>query len=169
MNVTLITGPMKSGKTTALINIFNKCEGRVLAVKPKIDIRWSNKYITTHNGAKIKATSVESISEISAEDYDCIFVDEGFMFNDLQMILEWNIPAYVASITYDYNQNMFPSIARIWDYTTKINLTAVCETCGDVAIHTKKIKNNSRGIINGDVEIDIGGDDKYYPVCDGCY
>lgn len=49
-NITVFTGPMKSGKSEALLNIYNKyniAEKNILLIKPKIDSRTPRFYYIT--------------------------------------------------------------------------------------------------------------------------
>ena len=77
----LITGPMFSGKTTALVKRLDdlKDQGyQISCFKPAIDNRYNQNHIVSHAGLKTKARAVNSASEIlkHLEGQDLIIIDE---------------------------------------------------------------------------------------------
>lgn len=77
-----IVGNMFGGKTARTITLATeeKNMGRkIQAFKPGIDNRYGESYITTHDGAKIPATSVRSVSEMESlilKDTEVLVLDE---------------------------------------------------------------------------------------------
>ena len=65
--IELICGSMFSGKTEELIRRLIRAQiaqQNVAIFKPKLDNRYNEEYITSHNQRKIKSISVENVEEI---------------------------------------------------------------------------------------------------------
>ena len=92
----IFTGPMFGAKTSRLLSTidrFNYQNRTVVVFKPKIDRRYSESSVTTHNGLSIPAISVSSGSEIfntvinDERNPDVIAVDEAFMIENVASAL----------------------------------------------------------------------------------
>ena len=86
----IFTGPMMGSKTTrliALVDRFSHKGLKVLAFKPRLDNRYSQGDICTHNGGKIAAFNVANgtaiLEIVTSQDTrpDVIAVDEAFMID----------------------------------------------------------------------------------------
>ena len=65
-SIEIICGPMFSGKTEELIRRLKRsiiAKKKILVFKPKIDDRYSDEYVVTHNKNSIKSISIDSNSE----------------------------------------------------------------------------------------------------------
>ena len=65
--LTVITGPMFSGKTSTLISFIKAhtiAGDKILAVKPSRDDRYGEDSYTTHDGQKLNVVSVENARDI---------------------------------------------------------------------------------------------------------
>ena len=85
--IEVICGNMFSGKTEELIRRLRRAKIARLDVKifkPKIDTRYEEGNIVSHNQLKLKSFVVESITEINdlANDADVVGIDEAQFFND---------------------------------------------------------------------------------------
>jgi thymidine kinase len=83
----VICGSMFSGKTEELIRRLRRAEmagQNVEIFKPKIDTRYSEEDVVSHNQTKIRSTAVESPSEILllGSNCDVVAIDEAQFFDE---------------------------------------------------------------------------------------
>lgn len=170
--IKLFIGPMFSGKTTALLNDYerNKIAGRkCLLVKHNIDNRYENKGIETHNHI-IEPTCLNCSLLYEADNivynYDAVFIDEIQFFEDAIIFCDkWaNDGIYVscAGLNGTFERKEFPIISQLIPICEKIKkCRAICRETGnnaDYSFKYQKEDNNKKKII------DIGGLDKYKAV-----
>lgn len=166
-------GPMFSSKSTRLIADVEryKLQGRsIICFKPKMDERYQQTKITTHNGASIEAQLVvtgDDIFEIVTNlDVmpDVIAVDEVFMIENsstaLIKLFRMGISIVVASIDLSASCMPFAEVAAMLPFATRVvKCTAVCTTCGNDAPYTyRKFQNKNDEIV-------VGGSELYEPSC----
>jgi len=168
----LIIGNMFSGKSTELIrriNIEKSISKRILVINYIGDNRYSNDSISTHDHTKVNCLKLENLldfNENMLSSYDSIFIDEAQFFTDLYKFVLNAVDThhknmYVCGLDGDTNRNIFGEIIKLIPICDNlIKLHAYCNKCNDgtLAPFTKKLNNN-------DSLIDIGGSDKYIPVC----
>ena len=167
----LIIGNMFSGKTSELIRRINKEKSinkRILVINYIDDNRYSTDKIVSHDNIKFDCIKVKLLNEIKVDfnDYDSFFIDEGQFFTDLYqfvvLLVDINHKHVVVSgLDGDIYRNTFGDIIKLIPICDTVDkLTAYCNKCnnGTSAPFTKKITNDSS-------LIDIGGSDKYIPVC----
>ena len=175
MSLHLIIGPMFSGKTTRLINVYRQyslLNKKIFLCKPKIDTRYSNKQqFVTHDQLTVPCTTIHDLSELySNQDYidcDIVLIEEAQFFVNLNDFIRNELEKhqknfYITSLNGDCRQNSFGDIHHLISYCDSIEfLTAFCIQCGDgtKAIFTQKINSDFQSIV------DIGESDKYIPVC----
>ena len=167
----LIIGNMFSGKSSELIRRINKEKSinkRILIINYIDDNRYSSDSVTTHDNLKMKCLKIKNLYNITniIKDYDSFFIDEGQFFEDLYLFVKTLVDIHkkhvvVSGLDGDSNRNTFGEIIKLIPICDRVNkLTAYCNKCNDGTIgpFTKKIKNDN-------VILDIGGSDKYIPVC----
>ena len=168
----IFTGPMFGSKTTrlmAVVDRFKYQNRKVLAFKPKMDDRYDQADIVTHNGGKITASTIHDAAEIfmhlaeSEDNYDVVAVDEAFMISGISDVLIWlyqrGITVVVSSLDMSAACNPFDELQKMMPWATKIEkCPAVCPVCGRDAYYTYK-KNNDG------IEIAVGGAELYEPRC----
>ena len=168
----IFTGPMFGSKTTrlmAVVDRFKYQNRKVLAFKPKMDDRYDQADIVTHNGGKITANTIHDAAEIfmhlaeSEDNYDVVAVDEAFMISGISDVLIWlyqrGITVVVSSLDMSASCNPFDELQKMMPWATKIEkCPAVCPVCGRDAYYTYK-KNNDG------IEIAVGGAELYEPRC----
>lgn len=171
--LTLILGPMFSGKSTYLLRFetsFLIAKKRVMLVKHVWDQRYSNFKVATHAGqeSKMQAVLTDTLSKISdkeLEDIDVVLLDEGQFFPDLsEWCKKWSNTKllFVAGLSGDYKQEPFKPILDLVSTADRIvQLFSVCYKCGDDAPFTIRISNETEQCV-------IGKDDKYKPSCRKC-
>ncbi|MCE8163002.1 MAG: hypothetical protein I3273_00415 [Candidatus Moeniiplasma glomeromycotorum] len=83
-SITVITGNMFAGKTSVLIEEYNRNKNyrRCLAFKPTLDNRYSEVEIISHDKKSIKAIPIQNIQEIEKykDKADNIYIDELHFF-----------------------------------------------------------------------------------------
>jgi thymidine kinase len=167
----MFVGPMFSSKTTRLIAAIERFQYqnlRVAVFKPDIDDRYDITCITTHLGAKVEATCVNSGKQIidtvnSMESCDVIAVDEAFMIIDsaeaLLDLFSQGKSILVSSLQLSASGKPFKEIKDMMPWATKIEIcTAVCPITGRDAYYTHRKTSDSKEIL-------IGGSNIYEPRC----
>lgn len=173
--LTVITGPMYSGKTTELLSfveIYRLGRKKVAVFKPKIDNRYHSTKIVSHSGDGVEAFTVERPEEIWKyidEETRGVFVDEvqffsRDLFDVVRELLNRGIDVFCAGLDLTHKQNPFETTAMLLSLAdTVIKKKAVCQRCGEYSA-TLTLK-----IAGGEEEIDVGGQEKYIAVCRDCY
>ena len=174
-SITLYTGPMFSGKSSALratmlryykTSVPRKC----IVVRPNIDTR-NEGYMKTHSGDEldIKTISISNVMEHIEElsQYDVIGFDEIQFFTDVVpaciALRERGKHIYASGLIATSENKMWTTIIDLMPHCDVIKkFTSICSVCGcEEGIYTKrKIASES--------EICIGGNDVYMTVCYKC-
>ena len=173
MPITLITGPMFSGKTTKLIQKVDRCvikQKKYIIIRHNLDTRTITTDIKTHRGdihSNFNIVQIECLSNYKLDDeYDLIAIDEGQFFspNDLYSFCLKNITKkiIISCLNGDSEQKQWDTISNIFPLCSKITkLRAVCEYCKNSADFTKKLTKSFN-------KIDIGDKNKYIACCYNC-
>ena len=87
-NIEVITGPMFAGKSEELLRRINRlkyAKKKFLVFKPKIDNRYSDDEVVSHQKRAYKCISISSAHEIYSyltESLDCVCIDEVQFFDE---------------------------------------------------------------------------------------
>ena len=168
----LIMGNMFSGKSTELIRRINRQKSitkKILIINYIDDNRYSSNSVATHDHVKINCLKLKKLSDLNnnfVKDYDCFFIDEGQFFSDLYSFVKDLVELHkkhvvVSGLDGDSDRNAFGEIIKLIPICDKVDkLNAYCNKCnnGTVAPFTKRT-------IQSKSVVDIGGSDKYIPVC----
>jgi thymidine kinase len=169
----IIVGNMFSGKTTELMRRINRessIQKRILVVNYIDDNRYSMDSITSHDSVSIKSKKVKLLHDlfelVDIHNFDSIFIDEAQFFDDLLVFCTKVVDTFGKNVTVcgldgDFNRNPFGEILDLIPLCDSIvKLKAYCKVCADrtLAPFTQRID------CKNDI-IDIGGSDKYIPVC----
>ena len=163
---------MFSGKSTELIRRINREKSinkKGLVINYYRDNRYSSNSIATHDNSKIKCLKLEKLEELTKDiinSFDTFFIDEGQFFPDLRTVVSKLVDIHkkhvvVSGLDGDFNRNVFGQILELIPICDTVDkLTAYCCKCnnGTSAPFTKKCSNTGQ-------IIEIGGIDKYIPVC----
>lgn len=167
----LILGPMFSGKSTKLFNIFGDLKNEnILVIKHTIDKRYEshNNNIITHNKNEFDCISLDKLIDILSNekyiDSKYILIDEGQFFDDIIEFIEIAIEKdhkhiYISGLNGDSNRKPFNNISELISIADKIDiLQSKCHYCTNEGIFTMSINNKTNKIL-------IGDDKTYQPVC----
>ena len=172
-HIELICGSMFSGKTEELIRRLKRAKiakQKVEIFKPKIDVRYDEVNVVSHDANFIHSTPVDSSSKILelVEDVDIIGIDEAQFFDEslptvCETLANRGVRVIVAGLDIDYLGKPFgciPALLAIAEYVTKVH--AICMNCGDLAHYSHRIVEGSSRILLGEQE-------SYIPLCRSCY
>lgn len=178
--ITLICGPMYSGKSTALFQRLERClfaRKKVLLIRPKKDDRG---YFTHSGGVDLKKLEenfreyfyieeAESIGTsflnwILYEKFEAVFVDEYFMIPGIhQLCHQTTFDVYFGGLLVTSECELFTETVKILPYCDKIKkLNAVCMDCGS------ELGSYSFADFEKTSEV-VVGDTKYRCLCQKCY
>ena len=128
--------------------------------------------VSTHDGAKLKAMSVDMITthwlNEFVKEYDVIAFDEGQFFGGLRDAVNFlrkdmDKDVLVAGLSGDSEMNPWPVISSLIPMAGEIiHCRALCVKCHRPAAFTKKL-------IPGGDRVDVGGKEKYMACCFDCY
>ncbi len=172
--IEVICGSMFSGKTEELIRRIHRTEfarQKCQVFKPKIDNRFDDEHIVSHNQLKIQSRKVEKAEEILRlvkDDTEVVAIDEVQFFDEkiLQVCTELadsGKRVVVAGLDQDYSGKPFgsiPQLLSIAEYITKLN--AICVKCGNPASRTQRLTHDKDTII-------VGASDIYEARCRNCH
>ena len=173
--ITLIIGPMFSGKTTQLLAYerrFIIAKKSFIIIKYKGDTRYSESKVVNHDGKCNLCDHVYHLTNLADMDayvlnqVDCVLIDEGQFFLDL----EWFCKKYsknkhivISGLSGDYQQKPFASISNVLGLADNIqHYVSICSKCGKDAAFTARISSENEQTV-------IGGSDKYQPRCGECF
>ncbi len=171
--IEVICGSMFSGKTEELIRRLKRARIANLKTeifKPKIDTRFDELKIVSHDENKILSTPVDNSQKILllTQGVDVVGLDEAQFFdNEIAKVCDElalrGIRVIVAGLDMDYLGNPFgqmPYLMAKADFVTKLH--AICMKCGNIANYSyRKIPN--------DDQVLLGEKDVYEPRCRKCF
>lgn len=184
MSLSIIIGPMFSGKTWRLIKTFHRVkkeEGKKVAVlNYSADTRYGENVLSTHNQIKIPCLMVTQLSDIwlnqehpnysEVRKANMILINESQFFQDLEIVVfdmvethGKEVEIYGLDGTYTrgtFNNGMIFKLMPYADHIEK--LQGQCSQCPNKSSFTHRVTKEREDIV-------IGGADKYIPVCRICY
>lgn len=167
--ILLIEGPMFAGKSTELIlrmRRFAVAEKNCLLINHSTDVRYDSHHVVTHDQQKLACFSCSDLSQVeNVEQYDCVGIDEGQFFPDLNRhITDWaarGVMVMVAALSSDFRGLPFPAISQLVP-DARYLLHAVCMDCHQPAAFSKRL-------VSSDALCLVGGKDMYKAVCRTCF
>ncbi len=171
--IEVICGCMFSGKTEELIRRIRRAQiakMSTIVFKPKIDTRYSNTQIVSHNKIKIDSKCINSSNDILkySSRYDVFGIDEAQFFNKniinvCKKLATIGKRVIIAGLDKDYKSNPFgfmPQLMCEADYLDK--LRAICVKCSNSASYTNRKTKEIDQIVLGEL-------DKYEALCRNCF
>jgi thymidine kinase len=182
----IITGPMYSGKTSKILDIYNQCNFcniEVMVINHSLDIRYDNQMLSTHDKNMIPCHQIDKLSIIFNNSLikdeftktklaylksKVILINEAQFFPDLEenvkLMIKDKKQVYVAGLDGDFEQKKFGQILDLIPLCDKFTkFTSLCAICknGTPAIFSKRLSKEKEQMIIGS--------DNYLPVCRSCY
>jgi thymidine kinase len=171
--IEVICGSMFSGKTEELIRRLRRAQFanlRVEIFKPRVDTRYSEEEVVSHDAHAIRSTPVESAQNIllMTSNVDVVGIDEAQFFDEgiidvCKMLANSGIRVIVAGLDMDYTGKPFgpmPALMAVAEYVTKVH--AICVRCGNLAHHSHRLTADSKQVM-------LGAQDSYEPICRHCF
>ena len=189
----LIIGPMFSGKTSKLLEIYKQCKFcniPVSVINHAEDIRYHEEMLSTHDKVMIPCIQTAKLMDVwpsydlpvdstdftldrnmekfIIETSDVILINEGQFFDDLYICVEKMLlsgkKVYVCGLDGDFKRAKFGQILDLIPLCDKVTkLTSLCSQC----------KNGTHGIfsmrLTDEMDQTLIGSDNYIPVCRNCY
>ncbi|WP_146552972.1 thymidine kinase [Rummeliibacillus sp. SL167] len=174
--IEVICGSMFSGKSEELIRRVRRAQfakQKIAVFKPKIDNRYSEEAVVSHNGATIIAHPIEKSGETwnyITDDFDVIAIDEAQFFDEdiidtAQSLANHGYRVILAGLDQDFKGIPFgpmPKLMAIAEQVTK--LQAVCSVCGAPASRTQRLINGQPANADDPVIL-VGAAEAYEPRC----
>lgn len=158
--LTLIVGPMFSGKSTELLRQLERytiAGKKVILLRPDIDKR----EFLCHDGRKIKIeqTMVKDSDFIIKQKYDVFAIDEGQFFEKEKLYNfvkdKINKIVLVSGLIATSELNPFESMISLFPLADNIiKLSAVCQRCGKDASYTFFKGKKKQDVLVGSVQYD---------------
>ena len=179
----IIKGPMFSGKTTRLLDIYKKykfCGIETMVINYEKDNRYSDQLLSSHDKVMIPCIKALHLNDVvplltgennnykSFNDSEAILINEGQFFDD---IVEWVTIAvekyhknvYVCGLNSDFRRKRFGNWLDLESISDNVVLLhSFCSNCKKrPAIFSHRLSNER--------DIEVIGADCYIPVCRKCY
>ena len=178
MVLEIYLGPMYAGKTTKMIEMYNKNKSsHKVAIDFNIDDSPNEsiqiKTLYNHNQNPLKGVYnikdliyfMENYAEMDTVQY--IYINECQFFPNLQYFvfdcLKRNINVYLYGLDADYKQDLFGETALLIPYCNYIEkITGTCSSC----LEKKSIVSHR---ITKEAQVYLPNSDSYVPLCLSCY
>ena len=141
---------MFSGKTEELIRRLKPrqfANQKVEIFKPRIDVRYSEEQVVSHDANAIRSTPVDSPQNIllMSAGVDVVGIDEAQFFDEsivgvCRELADNGVRVIVAGLDMDYTGRPFgpmPAPMATAEYVTKVH--AICVRCGNLANHSHRL------------------------------
>lgn len=172
---------MNSGKSIEILKAANNYEEQgkaVLLFTTATDNRSGRGIISSRIGLSRKAEIIYEDTDIyqhiladeNQAAYACIMIDEAqFMTKNhvlqlTRIVDDLDIPVMAFGLKNDFKNNLFEGSKALLIYSEKIEeIKTICWFCHKKAIMNMRV-NNGKAVYEGE-QIQIGGNESYYPVC----
>lgn len=178
MDLTLILGPMKSGKSFDLISYFAPLQYTDIPhVLYQSSRNVRDEHISSRNGVIIKAKKVDSLSEALENNFAVVGIDELHMFDPKNVavvaeLLNRGVKIVAAGLDMDYKGKMFDVVKGLLELGPKEvrYKRAVCELCRQPAAVYSQVFSKGLPLTAGMPSvIPDDGTFTYQPVCRHCF
>ena len=175
----LIIGPMFSGKTSMLIDLYNEhkkksmfTQNKVFAINYDKDTRYGSNVIASHDRKSIGCTSSNNLYDLNDTQQfysaEYVFINEAQFFTNLKswvldQVEKYNKNIILCGLDSDFKREKFGEIWDLIPHANKITkLSGTCSNCSNPSIYTHRISSET-------IQEVIGGLGNYIPVCRMCY
>ncbi len=159
----VICGSMFSGKTEELIRRLRRAEmagQKVEIFKPKIDTRYGDEEVVSHNQNRILSTPVESSNEILllGSTCDVVGIDEAQFFDEgivevANQLANTGVRVVIAGLDMDFLGRPFGSMPYLMataEYVTKVH--AICKRTGNLANYSMRTTESKNLVQLGETD-----------------
>lgn len=176
-------GAMNSGKSIEVVKVAHNYEEQNKAVRiftSGVDNRDGVGVVSSRTGMRREAIPVLEDTNIfeylkgEEEKIWCVLIDEAqFLSKEhvlqlTQIVDELNIPVMAFGLKNDFMNNLFEGSKYLLLYAEKIEeIKTICWYCAKKAIMNLRISDGTP-VYEG-AQIQIGGNESYYPVCRNHY
>lgn len=178
MKLTLILGPMKSGKSFDLISYFSplKYTNTTYALyQPKRNVR--DEGIESRSGLFLDAKKVESLEHLPQSNLAVVGIDEIHMFNPsdvayIEQALTNGTEFVISGLDMDYKGEMFATVRKLLELgPTEVRYKrAVCNECRKLSATHTQVYDRGKPVTEGMPSvIPDDGTFGYEPVCRLCF
>ena len=169
----LIVGPMFSGKTTRLINIYHDLyeTSNIKVINYSGDTRYHSSMLSTHDKIMIPCVFTNKLSDVCDEQHlennDVVLINEGQFFPDLydvvcNLVEKYKKRVYICGLDGDFKRRKFGALLDLIPICDKVvKLSARCHNCDNHAIFSHRITAENEQVVIGS--------DNYVPLCRACY
>lgn len=185
-SLSVICGPMFSGKSRELIRLMHIAEiagQHAVLFKPRIDTRYSHTDISSHDGIRKHAHTVDTALEILTvlHEYpglpEVIGIDEGQFFDrGLPDVCLWLVDrgrrVVVAGLERNFRAEPFGSMPELMAIADEVSkLRAVCMRCKDPRVTATLPQRLIEGLPApyDSPEVMVGGAESYEARCPDCH
>lgn len=171
--IEVICGSMFSGKTEELIRRMKRAEFAKMKVeifKPKIDNRYHEENVVSHNQNSIRSTAIEHSSQLLllTSDVEVVGIDEAQFFDDglpdvCNDLANQGIRVICAGLDMDFMGRPFgpmPNLLAVAEFVTKVH--AICVDTGNLAQFSYRH-------VEGDSVVQLGEQESYVPLSREAY
>jgi len=172
-SIEVICGSMFSGKTEELIRRLKRAKfakQKVEIFKPKIDTRYSEEEVVSHDRNAIRSTPVESSGSIllMSGNVEVIGIDEAQFFDEglvdvCTQLANQGVRVIIAGLDMDFRGVPFgpiPALCAVAEDVYKVH--AICVRCGALAYISHRLVENEKRVL-------LGESIEYEPICRECY
>lgn len=171
--IEVVCGSMFSGKTEELIRRLRRAQfanQKLLLVKPKIDNRYHEENVVSHQGSSFQAVVVNNSAAINDlwNGERVVAIDEAQFFDEglvdvCTELANKGVRVILAGLDMDFRGEPFgpmPRLLSVAEYVTKVH--AICVSCGNLAQFSHRTVKQSEQVM-------LGAVDEYKPLCRYCY
>ncbi|NWL89339.1 thymidine kinase [Paenibacillus sp. 79R4] len=176
-------GAMNSGKSIEILKVAHNYEEQnkpVLIFTPAVDDRDEVGFVSSRIGLRRQAipmnkdTDIFDIVKSHSPRLYCVLVDEcQFLGEDsikqlVRIVDELDIPVMAFGLKNDFQNHLFEGSRQLLIYADKIEeMKTICWFCARKATMNLRVENG-KPVYTGE-QIQIGGNESYYPVCRKCH
>lgn len=175
----VVCGSMFSGKSEELMRRLRRAQIaklRVAVYKPRLDNRYSETDVVSHNGTRFAARPVENAMEILrlAGEADVVGIDEAQFFDHQVVEVAMRLAdsgkrVILAALDQDFKNEPFgpmPELLAVAEFVDK--LQAICQQCGGPGTRTQRLIEGRPASADEPV-IKVGASESYEPRCRACH
>lgn len=172
-------GAMNSGKSIDILKVAHNYEEQgkpVVLMTSGVDDRSGRGIIASRIGLKRRVEPImddtnvyDYVSQIDHKVY-CVLIDEAQFLKKvhvlqlIKIVDELNIPVMAFGLKNDFRNELFEGSKYLLIYADKIEeMKTICWFCPHKATMNLRI-NNGQPVYEGE-QVQIGGNESYYPVC----